>query len=145
MRQTYSSVCTVALLLAALLVVGCKSKEPSPSVSSTRKIVWLSDLQQGFEQAKDQDKLLFVDFFATWCGPCKQMEEQVYPNPQVVAAADKFICVKLDIDKDAAAAEKYNITGVPTMIFMKPDGTVLNKQVGSLDATELLHLMETSR
>ena len=62
--------------------------------------------QQVLEKAKAENKFIFVDCYATWCGPCKQMERDVYPVPQVEELYnDRFISVKMQMDSSKADDE----------------------------------------
>lgn len=69
---------------------------------------------------------VIVDFFATWCGPCKMLA------PVLEKVADKHPdvkIVKVDVDQSSDLASKYGVMGVPTMIVFK-DGQIANKAVG---------------
>ena len=69
---------------------------------------------------------VLVDFFATWCGPCKMLA------PVLEKVADKHPdvkIVKVDVDQSSDLASKYGVMGVPTMIVFK-DGQIANKAVG---------------
>jgi thioredoxin 1 len=84
---------------------------------------------QNFEQeVENEKKLVLVDFFAPWCGPCKMMspiiEElaQEYKNQNIKIG-------KVNVDNNQEIAEKYNIMGVPTMIFFK-EGKNVEQIVG---------------
>ena len=63
------------------------------------------------------DKPVLVDFFATWCGPCRQMLPIVTELSEEMAQTVKI--VKLDVDEAPASAEKYEIQSIPTMILFK--------------------------
>eukprot|EP00922_Rhytidocystis_sp_ex-Travisia-forbesii_P011954 GHVS01017856.1.p1 GENE.GHVS01017856.1~~GHVS01017856.1.p1 ORF type:complete len:106 (+),score=17.86 GHVS01017856.1:146-463(+) len=80
-----------------------------------------------FQQILANNDLVLVDFFATWCGPCKMIA------PQLEALDPTFPSVKfakVDVDEVAEVAEKYNITAMPTFIVFKK-GKVLKTMVGS--------------
>lgn len=97
----------------------------------------------GFEEAlklaEAENKLVFMDCYTSWCGPCKNMAEKVFPQK---AAGDyfnpRFVCVKYDMEKGAGKelAEKYEVHAYPTFIILRPDGTVQHRLVGGdgLDA-----------
>ncbi len=85
------------------------------------------------------NKPVLVDFFAVWCGPCKMM-------PPVLAEVkskigDKAIILKMDIDKNATFASKYNVQSVPTLIIFK-NGNILWRKSGVIPAHEILEQLK---
>ena len=80
------------------------------------------------------DKPVLVDFFATWCGPCRQMLPIVTELSEEMADAIKI--VKLDVDEAPKTAEKYEIQSIPTMILFK-DGQVKSTRNGASTKAEL--------
>ncbi|XP_005177432.1 thioredoxin-2 [Musca domestica] len=74
-----------------------------------------SDFDQQLENAGD--KLVVVDFFATWCGPCKM----IAPRLQELSNeyADKIVVIKVDVDECEDVAMEYNISSMPTFLFIK--------------------------
>ncbi len=100
-------------------------------------ITWHHDLPSGLQAAKEQARLVFVDFFATWCPPCKMMNQQVFPQPSVAEALRQLVAVKIDVDKHKAEAVKYQIQGVPTLMVMDASGQIISKNVGALSAAGL--------
>ncbi|KGN78110.1 disulfide isomerase [Porphyromonas cangingivalis] len=97
--------------------------------------------EEGLALAQKEQKLLFVDFYAQWCGPCKRMAKTVFTQEKVGAYFnDKFINMKLDAEaeQNKAIAEKYKVEAFPTLGFFKPDGTPIAINTGSMGAEALI-------
>lgn len=77
---------------------------------------------------------LLVDFHATWCGPCKQMAPELQRFAQ--NNNGKLRVIKIDIDKNPATAQEFNIQGVPTLILFK-EGKVLWRQSGAMSSQQI--------
>ena len=77
-------------------------------------------------EIENSDKVVIVDFFATWCGPCKMLTPIFEELSNTMEAVD---FVKVDIDKSLDIAREYNISSVPTMMIFK-NGEVVDKIVG---------------
>lgn len=93
------------------------------------------------EKAKAEQKLIFVDAFASWCGPCKRMAAQVFPDPQVGDYFNAyFINLKIDMEKpeNREFASKYPVSAYPTLMVLDGDGKVVLKQVGAMNAEGLI-------
>lgn len=89
---------------------------------------------QNFEEkVKNNSGLTVVDFFATWCGPCKMLA------PILEEAASEYTDVsfcKVDIDEEMALATEYQIMSVPTLLFFK-GGEVVKKSIGLISPDDL--------
>lgn len=99
------------------------------------------DLKKAKEKAKTEKKLLFIDTYATWCGPCKQMDKKVFNDPEVIEYFNKtFINVKIDVDTEEgqAIANSYHIDEVPTLLFINAEGKVLRRLSGYYPVQKLI-------
>ena len=86
--------------------------------------------------AKAEGKLLFVDCYTSWCGPCRQMAEKVFPQKE---AGDyfnpRFVCVKYDMEKGEGEelAKQWEVRAFPTFLIIRPDGSIQHRLVGADD------------
>jgi thioredoxin-related protein len=109
--------------------------------------------QQIKEKAKASNKYIFMDCYATWCGPCKEMDRLVYPVAKVGNYMnERFISIKVQMDvtqsdnegikrwhNNAAAIQKqYNISGFPTYLFFSPYGKLVHRYSGAISVDQFL-------
>ena len=87
-----------------------------------------------FNDIINSEKLTLVDFFATWCGPCKQMHPVLEQLKQELG--DSIRIVKLDVDKNDALAAAYRIQAVPTLMLFR-SGQVVWRQSGAMRLNDL--------
>ncbi len=92
-----------------------------------------------FEKILSDNKLVFVDFFASWCGPCKMFAPVVEQISQKYD--DRVTVLKVDIDENSEIAEKYSIQSVPTSILFK-GGDAVERVSGMIPASQCSSLIE---
>jgi thioredoxin:protein disulfide reductase len=90
-------------------------------------IQWSFYSESMLDQASREAKPVFIDFYADWCAPCKEMDVHTFSAPDVVEQSRRFIMLKVDLtssDNPQAEAlrKKYQAQGVPTLVFLRPDG-----------------------
>ena len=104
------------------------------STSHTQGIEFIeATWKEALEIANKEDKILFVDAFTTWCGPCKRMSKYVFTDEAVGSFFNKnFINLKLDMEKPDGVSfgHEYPVSAYPTLYFINGDGKVVKKQVG---------------
>lgn len=118
----------------------------------------MSNWQQVLVKAKAEKKNIFVDCYASWCGPCKWMDKEVYINDTLGDYMNsKFISIKVQMDEtdhdvdlikrwhdDAKMLEKqFRINAYPTFLFFSSDGKIQYKEVGSRDAQSFIRMTDS--
>jgi len=94
-----------------------------------------SDFATLLAKAKTEKKLIFLDAYAAWCGPCKLMERNVFTDANVADYYNKnFINAHFDMEKGegVALAAKYGIRSYPTLLFLNGEGEIVGKELGYL-------------
>ncbi|KAK7362143.1 hypothetical protein VNO77_04246 [Canavalia gladiata] len=116
-----------------------KSK-PKPTSSHILTFHYMAKWKAHFEAVKETNKLMVIDFTATWCGPCK------YMDPIIQEFAAKYTDVefiKLDVDELMGVTQEFQVQAMPTFILMRK-GKIVDKVVGA-KKEELQKLIEKHR
>lgn len=95
-------------------------------------------MNSSFNNLINSDKPVLIDFFATWCGPCKMLSpilKEVKDN-----LGDRISIIKIDVDKNQQVATQYQVRGVPTMILFQK-GKLLWRQSGVLDKNTIINVI----
>ncbi|HCA82522.1 MAG TPA: thioredoxin [Flavobacteriales bacterium] len=92
-----------------------------------------------FSELIKGDKPVLVDFFATWCGPCRMMSPILEDVTKKVGP--KAHVLKVDVDKNPQAAAHYGVQGVPTLILFKK-GKIIWRQSGVIPANQLVNIIQ---
>lgn len=93
---------------------------------------------ENFNDIIKSDSLILVDFYATWCGPCKMMHPVLEELKQVLG--DSIRIIKLDVDKNEALSSRFRIQSVPTLMLFK-NGEILWRQSGAMRLNDLKNLI----
>ena len=110
----------------------------APKISA---INWQPSFEAALAQSKVSGKPVMVDFGAKWCGACRIMEEQTYPDANVIAASKNFVMAKVDVDERQDLANRYGISSLPTTVWFHADAKPIVGAVGALEAPDLVSSM----
>ena len=124
----------IALVVMAATHLG--STPPSSNtfqdVTFDKNNIWGKWSEQAVMQARIDKKPVIIDFFAEWCAACLELDEHVFSAPEFTERAKNIVLLKMDATKDSAELnelkKKYNIVGLPTILFIGSDGTWLKSK-----------------
>ena len=103
--------------------------------------------EEALEEAKKQDKIIFVDAYAVWCGPCKRMSKNVFPHDKVGKFYNKnFINMKLDMERGEGLKfrKQYPVSAFPTLFYIDYTGELVMKVKGAQDVDGFIKLGENA-
>jgi thioredoxin-like negative regulator of GroEL len=100
------------------------------AMAQNEQIVWENDFKKAQQAARENGKPLMLDFTASWCKPCKAMDEQFWIRADVIEAVKPFIAVKIDYDNEKSLVGKYNVQAIPFVAFADPLGNMITFRRG---------------
>ena len=100
-----------------------------------------ADWNKALAEAKKQHKLIFLDAYASWCGPCKLLKKKTFPDKEAGEFFNaNYINVAIDMEKGdgPTVAQLYNVNAYPTLIIADGDGNMVTYTKGYIDAKQLI-------
>ena len=101
-------------------------------------MVVLNVTQSNFEQIKNSDKPVLLDFFATWCGPCRMVSPII---DEIAEQRSDILVGKIDVDEQPELAAAFGVASIPTLVVMK-NGQIVNKALGARPKNQILALLD---
>ena len=130
MKKPIGKFLLLVMILSAVMAIAAPSQAAG--------ISWRSSLSSALSEAKKSRKPVFIDFTATWCGPCQEMKKTTFKDAKVLSELRKWVSVSVDVDKQEKVASKYKVEAMPTLMVVKPNGSMVSKAVGYHSSKELL-------
>lgn len=104
---------------------------------------------QVLQKAKSENKIIFMDAYTSWCGPCKAMQARVFPDKKVGEYFNEnFVNIKIDMEEGEGPSLglKYPVRGYPTLLFIDPkSGKIVNQALGYKTTEQLLQIGEQTQ
>ena len=133
------SLCAVII---ATTIFAVYNKNNSSIIKHGKAIEFIEqDWDKTLTTSKEKHKLVFVDLFATWCGPCRMLKRNTFTNDAVADFFNtNFVNAAIDVDKGVGVqlSETYGVQVLPTLIVTDETGKVVLTTTGYMNATELL-------
>jgi thiol:disulfide interchange protein len=116
-------------------VVGSKTTAATPALTTLPPNFAL--LNEALQHARAENKLLVLDFSAAWCAPCQRMEKTTLVDARVKALLQRCVLLRIDTDAQPELAQKLGVVGLPDIRLVMPDGNIVRRLRGFLDAEAL--------
>ncbi len=97
--------------------------------------------KDGFDKALSQGKLMMVDFWADWCGPCRMLGPVI---EQLAGQYPDVVVGKVNVDDEQELALRYGVMSIPTVIFFK-DGKEIDRKVGVMPPEAFTQVLDTNK
>jgi thiol:disulfide interchange protein len=118
--------------IAALLLIAAPLVAQGP-------VKWEHDFQSALRRAKAENKVIFMDLWTEWCGPCQYLQKNIFPSAEGQAALAKVIPFSALVEKRDGTplpegkklADQFNLNAYPTMVVLGADGKERRRQVGT--------------
>jgi len=131
-------------------VTKAEDRAPDDSLAGERArpraaqpFAWIDhNLERGIAQAKQSGRKVIIDFWATWCGPCRSLDEWIWSDAEVAAQLHAgYVGVKLDADIEKDFVKRFHVEGYPTIIVLDSSGAEI-KRFGYLPSKEMLNVLK---
>jgi thioredoxin 1 len=138
--------CKILIFSCLFFVIACttnKQKAETEEENTTGIKFFNGSLMEAKLKAKAEGKFIFMDAYASWCGPCKMMQKNTFPDPLVGKVFnEKFVSVAYDMEvgEGLALSAEYPVQAYPTLFFLDADGKVISSELGFRDAAGLINL-----
>jgi len=133
------------LAVSIASIAACGGGEKSDS-----GIAWLESVDSGLAVSSRTGRPVMIDFTASWCPPCRAMEDSTFSDPAVIERSRSFVPVRIDVDEQRETAEeyggnarKYGGTGIPNILFLSGSGRRLEHLVGFHGPDSLAAVMDS--
>ncbi|MFM9944264.1 MAG: thioredoxin family protein [Bacteroidia bacterium] len=138
---------SLTILMVALVATSSfkPSEKKAPEIPGIK--FFHGSLKEAKAKAKKENKLIFIDCYTTWCGPCKSMAKKTFVNKEVGEYFNKnFICLKIDMEQGEgpALAGSYSVEAYPTYLFIDSKGTLKHRDLGFIDASRFIEVGKTA-
>ncbi len=102
-------------------------------------------LASALARAQETKRLIFIDFYAEWCAPCKVLEEIVFPAPEVQKALEEYVFMKVDTDESPEVGQYLNVVAMPTLLVLDAQGKEIHRSIGMIEVQDLVELLNELR
>lgn len=146
-KKLWKAVLLIVFILGANLLFRVFNPASGIAPRSEAGVQWIvNEEERALSEAQSANKPLIVDVYADWCAACVELDHKTYIKPEVISRLDPFVRLKLDFTREndwvKQMKQKYEITGMPTVILFDPSGKEVSRFTGFKPASEFLALLD---
>jgi len=139
---------TYTLIAILCCAMGCTKKSKPKNTSSSNNSpsgvkFRAGSFSSNLSKAKSDNKPIFLDFYTTWCAPCKYLDQDVFSHKSVYDYFnDNFINVKINAEKGEGPKlkDKYGVYAYPTLIYLDSQGNEIERSVGGVPYSKVMNM-----
>ena len=94
--------------------------------------------KNNFEEIKNNNKAILIDFYADWCGPCRMLSPII---DEIAKERDDIVVGKINVDNEPELAEKFGVFSIPTLVIIK-NGEIAHQSAGARPKAQIIALLE---
>ena len=129
------------VLLIIILCAGITRAGNTVTNSLQKEMKWSTSYRDSLDKAKLKKLPILIKFEASWCVWCEKMEEEVFTNPEIIEELKKFVCVKIDVDKQTDIAKAYKIKSLPRTIVINVYDEIVGDWLGYREVSDFSKLL----
>jgi thioredoxin-related protein len=112
------------------------------AAAASDRIDWHT-YEAGMSRSRFEKKKVFLFFYAEWCAYCRDMDRKTFTDPSVIGTLNRnFIPIRVDSDRDQAAAALFRVKGLPDSWFLAESGDIIGHRPGFIAADQLMKIFD---
>lgn len=140
-KMTMARIAVAMLLIGGALLLGAALLGAAPSLTA-QEIPWQKDYAKARRMAAEQRKPLLIHFWSESCGPCRKLDQYVFPNSAVVRAVDGVVPVKINTREQRRLASQFGIKRIPTDVMVSAEGRELWRGISPGTVNEYISMVK---
>ncbi len=110
--------------------------------SGRDRIPWRSDFSAAQRESAMTHRPIFLDFTASWCGPCQSLKTSTWADSGVAAALGGYVPVSVDLDANPELAKQYHVSAIPMFVVLDAQGNSIKSSLGYLEPDQFLQWLK---
>ncbi len=104
-------------------------------------VQWITNYDEGIASAQIEESLVLIEFYADWCGRCRDFEDETWRDVAVIELVNaEFVCIKIDVDVNSTLRNQYRVTSLPTVVVLTSSGVEMGR-IGYVSSSEFLDFL----